>query len=153
MKVVCSGTANVWPRPDRSRSTKRSHRDVSIIFRCAPPAGRMMGAIFVTDYGNLLHNQNVISIRQIRFLPEPRQLFITVAESRLPCYRIGLEGSPVQSWVFKKERTQRSVRIQLTLQTTEAQNLPEVLRSQTTRGLHWCVDGYLGCTLNTYQLR
>ena len=54
------------------------------------------------------------------FLPEPRQSFIAVAESHLQYESIGLEGSLVQSWAYKKERTQRRARIQLRLQTTEA---------------------------------
>lgn len=59
-----------------------------------------MGAILVTDCGNLLHDQCIISL----FLPECRQLLTTVADIAYYC-SIGTEGSPVQSRVYKKERT------------------------------------------------
>lgn len=78
MKVVCSGTVTaqigLGQQKDRIATCLYFHH----------AAGRMMGAIFVTDCGNLLHDQS--RIRQIMFLPEPRQLFITVAETRLPLY-------------------------------------------------------------------
>jgi hypothetical protein len=120
---VCSGTIKILYSRGQIGLGQQKDRIATCLIFIAPPARRLMGAIFITDCGNLLHDPSVISIRQIIFLPE-LQLFITVAESHLLYYSIGLEGSPVQPEFSRKKGRKGGSEYNL---DCKPQKLPEIL--------------------------